>query len=486
MTGMEVSYYKILKLKTTASEKEVRDAYKALILSAHPVKGGCAQRFRQLQAAYEILRDATSRKTYDEKLRDLKRKRSFHTPDAMPEVKAPYRCFLPNGVEYVFETAPDRLRCRFRHGDVVEDVVSGQRGIVVGMASTGIFWCHQGSSVAVPMSTFGGDKDIVVVFRSGVGKGGAAPSETTQGRYRTASQQPSGYSGPPGGRSASASSSDHLKQRAREGRAEMLKRQRDRVVAACLTKLVRDEAARRSLLASEVEKYFEQLFDTCQYDRKMILRARRTGALQPPSTPAVTSSGQRPVRSASAGVTRRPLAQAVPPDVPAGDSTTTRSATPSRTVRSSSLGAGTPRAGVRRPSTVAGFAASLDAPAPVKSTSRTVGKAECEPVSTPRIGVTPTVVPSDRFSASINPKLFSPRTPVRVSVVDGAKGPGPSRTPPPVISRGRTSIARDVPPPSSPPPANGVAPPASATENGAASPGAAVTSVPRLRLRVPT
>lgn len=60
--------YALLGVECTASAAEVRRAYRRLLITAHPDKGGSRLRFEQLQAAYAVLSDPAERLIYDEKL----------------------------------------------------------------------------------------------------------------------------------------------------------------------------------------------------------------------------------------------------------------------------------------------------------------------------------------------------------------------------------------------------------------------------------
>lgn len=58
------NYYKILGLEKTASEDDIKKAYKKLALKNHPDKGGNIEKFREIQEAYEILSNKNSRQEY--------------------------------------------------------------------------------------------------------------------------------------------------------------------------------------------------------------------------------------------------------------------------------------------------------------------------------------------------------------------------------------------------------------------------------------
>ena len=66
------NYYSILGIKKSASSKEIKSAYRKLVLQFHPDKtnhGSSYTRFSQIQRAYETLIDPEKRKSYDYGLR---------------------------------------------------------------------------------------------------------------------------------------------------------------------------------------------------------------------------------------------------------------------------------------------------------------------------------------------------------------------------------------------------------------------------------
>ncbi|KDD76066.1 hypothetical protein H632_c371p1 [Helicosporidium sp. ATCC 50920] len=59
-------YYEILGVPKTATEQEIRKAHRKLALKEHPDKGGDPEKFKEINEAYDCLRDADKRKTYDQ------------------------------------------------------------------------------------------------------------------------------------------------------------------------------------------------------------------------------------------------------------------------------------------------------------------------------------------------------------------------------------------------------------------------------------
>lgn len=63
------SHYEVLGLVPTASQEEVRHAYRQLVKAAHPDRAGDTARFRQIADAYAVLSDPARRAAYDGSLR---------------------------------------------------------------------------------------------------------------------------------------------------------------------------------------------------------------------------------------------------------------------------------------------------------------------------------------------------------------------------------------------------------------------------------
>jgi len=57
--------YETLEIEKGADAKEIKKAYRKLSRTHHPDKGGDEHKFKEINAAYEILSDEDKRKAYD-------------------------------------------------------------------------------------------------------------------------------------------------------------------------------------------------------------------------------------------------------------------------------------------------------------------------------------------------------------------------------------------------------------------------------------
>jgi len=66
----EKDYYRVLGVSDTASQKDVKSAYRKLSRQYHPDTNsgdkGAEERFKEVSAAYDVIGDAEKRKEYDE------------------------------------------------------------------------------------------------------------------------------------------------------------------------------------------------------------------------------------------------------------------------------------------------------------------------------------------------------------------------------------------------------------------------------------
>ena len=60
-------YYEVLGIGKSASADEIKKAYRRLAVQFHPDRGGDEAKFREASEAYEILKDDSKRKRYDQR-----------------------------------------------------------------------------------------------------------------------------------------------------------------------------------------------------------------------------------------------------------------------------------------------------------------------------------------------------------------------------------------------------------------------------------
>ena len=58
-------YYDLIGVEKTASQDEIKKAFRKKALKEHPDKGGDPEKFKDLSVAYEVLSDPEKRKLYD-------------------------------------------------------------------------------------------------------------------------------------------------------------------------------------------------------------------------------------------------------------------------------------------------------------------------------------------------------------------------------------------------------------------------------------
>ncbi|ORC90897.1 putative DNA-J protein [Trypanosoma theileri] len=162
-------YYRTLGVKRRASSDDIRKAFHTLAVRLHPDKpGGSVELFQALQKAYEILSDAKTRATYDEELEKRRSKlRGFKRPAEFESVRFPVHFKLADDEYYTFETAPDKLKCTFKHGDII--TWNSQIGCFIGLAADNyLYWCRDGNTYASQLcqkESFGVDT-VKVVYRA--------------------------------------------------------------------------------------------------------------------------------------------------------------------------------------------------------------------------------------------------------------------------------------------------------------------------------
>src|SRR5882757_7369478 len=59
-------YYEVLGVKKDASADEIKKAFRKAAVEHHPDRGGDETKFKEINEAYEVLKDADKRKRYDQ------------------------------------------------------------------------------------------------------------------------------------------------------------------------------------------------------------------------------------------------------------------------------------------------------------------------------------------------------------------------------------------------------------------------------------
>ncbi|KAK6454722.1 J protein type 3 [Scheffersomyces xylosifermentans] len=81
-SNVEKSYYDILKVESTATEADIKTAYRQLLLSTHPDKTGKSTstevQITLIKEAYKTLVDAQLRKNYDNSLAESTKRHGFN------------------------------------------------------------------------------------------------------------------------------------------------------------------------------------------------------------------------------------------------------------------------------------------------------------------------------------------------------------------------------------------------------------------------
>ncbi len=89
----ETNHYEVLGVPKTATQEEIKKAYRKLLPKVHPDTGGTSAIFRITQMAYETLGDPAARTKYDNELINAfgRNQPSEANPPATPKYSPPYQ-----------------------------------------------------------------------------------------------------------------------------------------------------------------------------------------------------------------------------------------------------------------------------------------------------------------------------------------------------------------------------------------------------------
>lgn len=122
--------------------------------------------FLTVRNAYEVLSNAEMRAEYDAELKKrMSVLRGYKRPPPLESVRHPVYYKMVDGEYYTFESAPDKLKCTFRHGDII--CLNDKLGCFIGFAGDNYFyWCLDGQQHATRLcqkGSFAMDSVKVVV-----------------------------------------------------------------------------------------------------------------------------------------------------------------------------------------------------------------------------------------------------------------------------------------------------------------------------------
>src|SRR3989338_8455421 len=63
---MSKDYYSVLGVQKGSSDDELKKAFRKLALEHHPDRGGNAEKFKEINEAYQVLSDPKKRQVYDQ------------------------------------------------------------------------------------------------------------------------------------------------------------------------------------------------------------------------------------------------------------------------------------------------------------------------------------------------------------------------------------------------------------------------------------
>ncbi|RNF21337.1 DNA-J protein [Trypanosoma conorhini] len=247
-------YYRTLGVKRRATQEEIRKAFRSTAVQMHPDKpGGSVELFQALQTAYEVLSNEKKRALYDAELAKQRSKlRGFKRPPALDNIRSPVHYKLADGEYYAFETAPDCLKCRFKHGDIIS--YNDKLGCFIGLGGDDyLYWRPDDQAHASRLcqkGSFGVDSVKVVV---------RANFKPSHSGYPPSSLPPRAAGSAAAGTHGAATNKGRPGQvsKAEQLRQDIIRRERERRCRECIAALVEDEKKQRVRLVEKIEADME-------------------------------------------------------------------------------------------------------------------------------------------------------------------------------------------------------------------------------------
>ena len=114
-----LNYYNVLSVKTNATEKDIKKAYRTLAKKYHPDtyqgdKNVAQKKMQEINVAYDTLSDATLRKEYDEKLGlNVEAKNETRQPKTNQTTNKYYSKYDKSGVNYEVRYRPNNSKIKY-------------------------------------------------------------------------------------------------------------------------------------------------------------------------------------------------------------------------------------------------------------------------------------------------------------------------------------------------------------------------------------
>lgn len=120
------NYYHILGIDRSASQDEIKQAYRRMASRHHPDKGGDTQKFQEIEEAYRILGDPQKRQEYDNPRPNFNESIFSSSDGIPPEFEHFFRNFNFNFNPFGAPQQPKNRTMNFRHDISLEEAFSGK------------------------------------------------------------------------------------------------------------------------------------------------------------------------------------------------------------------------------------------------------------------------------------------------------------------------------------------------------------------------